>query len=138
MALRTDYQDYVPNAAGKKYVISDAGGGLSTITDATTYDSVGDTFNAGVINATNAQVNKNTLNQRSVTLSASGWSSNKQTVSVTGMTASSNVFVSPSPASFVAYGEAGIYCSAQASGSLTFTCTDKPSAALTVNIVFAG
>jgi len=58
MALREDYQDYVPNAAGKKYVISDVGAGQSTITDATVYDQVGDTFNAGVINATNAQVNK--------------------------------------------------------------------------------
>lgn len=57
MALREDYQDYIPNAAGKKYVISDAGAGQSIISDATVYDQMGDVFNAGVINATNIQVN---------------------------------------------------------------------------------
>ena len=57
MALRENYQDYIPNAAGKRYVISDAGDGQSVITDATVYDQIGDPFSAGVINATNIQVN---------------------------------------------------------------------------------
>ncbi len=138
MALRTDYQDYVPNAAGKKYVIADAGDGLSTITDATTYDSVGDTFNAGVINATNAQVNKNTLNERTATLSQNGWSGNMQTVSVIGVTENSIVFVSAATESLETYSDAGIYCSDQGAGTLTFVCSDVPSADVDVNIVFAG
>ena len=58
MALRENYQDYIPNAAGKRYVISDEGDGQSVITDATVYDQIGDPFSAGVINATNIQVNK--------------------------------------------------------------------------------
>ena len=71
----------------------------------------------------------------SVTLTASGWSSKKQTVSVSGVTASNTVLVTPAPASFVAYGEAVVYCSAQGSGTLTFTCDEVPTVSLTVNVL---
>ena len=70
------------------------------------------------------------------TLSASGWSSaKKQTVSVTEVTASNAVIVTPAPASLYAYGSAGVYCSAQSSGKLTFTADVTPTADLTVNIM---
>jgi hypothetical protein len=68
-------------------------------------------------------------------LSASGWASGEQTVSVSGVTASNVVIVSPDPGSYVAYGEANVRCIAQTSGKLTFACDDVPSANLTVNIV---
>lgn len=71
----------------------------------------------------------------SVTLSASAWSSKKQTVSVSGVTAGNTVLVTPAPASFVAYGEAVVYCSAQGSGNLTFTCDEVPTVSLTVNVL---
>lgn len=70
-----------------------------------------------------------------VTLTAAGWSSNTQTVSVTGMTATGIVFVSPDPTDQSAYTSAGIICSAQAANSLTFTCSTTPSADLSVNVV---
>lgn len=70
-----------------------------------------------------------------VTLTAAGWSSNAQTVSVAGVTADNAVIVCAAPASLTAYGEAGVYCSAQAAEELTFTCTETPSADLTVNIL---
>lgn len=70
-----------------------------------------------------------------VTLSASSWSSNAQTVNVSGVTASNVVVVSPNPSSYVAYGEAAVRCTAQASGKLTFTCTDVPTDALTLNVL---
>ena len=70
-----------------------------------------------------------------VTLTAAGWSSNTQTVDVSNVKADSTVIVSPAPESFKAYGESGIYCSAQAEGKLTFTCEDVPTADLTVNVV---
>lgn len=73
--------------------------------------------------------------QTSASLSTSGWSSYKQTVTVSGVTSSSAVIVSPAPASFETYGDMGIYCSAQGTNSLTFTCETVPSAALTVNIL---
>lgn len=69
-----------------------------------------------------------------VTLSASGWSENTQTVSVAGVAADSIVVVAPAPASRKAYMEADVYCSAQGNGTLTFACEDVPSAALTVNV----
>lgn len=69
----------------------------------------------------------------SVTLSTS-WSNLAQTVSVAGVTANNTVFVAPAPASYSAYCKAGVYCFAQASGSLTFKCTKTPSASLTVNV----
>ena len=71
----------------------------------------------------------------SVTLSASGWSENRQTVSVPGVTVDNTVLVTPAPGSYVAYGEAVVYCSAQGSGTLTFTCGEVPGADLSVNIL---
>ena len=70
-----------------------------------------------------------------ITLTAADWSSNTQTVSVTGMTATGVVFVSPDPTDQSAYTSAGIICSAQAAGTLTFTCSTTPSADLSVNVV---
>lgn len=72
------------------------------------------------------------------TLAANGWSSNTQTVAVTGVTSSSLVIVSPAPSSMSAYQAAGIYCSAQGTNSLTFTCSTVPTAAITVNVLIVG
>ena len=74
---------------------------------------------------------------KTATLSTS-WSSKQQTVSVTGVTTSNTVIVSPAPASYSEYCGCGIYCSAQAADSLTFKCEDVPSAALTVNVLIIG
>lgn len=71
----------------------------------------------------------------SATLSASSWSNLTQTVSVSGVTASNTVIITPAPSSHTSYCASGVYCSAQASGTLTFTCTEKPTSALTVNVL---
>lgn len=70
-----------------------------------------------------------------VTLPTNGWSSNSQTVNVTGVTTESNVIVAPAPASAETYGDCGVICSAKGSGTLTFTCTETPGEALTVNVL---
>lgn len=70
-----------------------------------------------------------------VTLAAASWSSNTQTVSVSGVTASNNVLVAAAPASRTAWNDAEIYCSAQASGKLTFKCGTAPTANVTANVV---
>lgn len=70
-----------------------------------------------------------------ITLTAAGWSNSSQTVNVTGMTADGVVFVNPTPANQSAYTSAGILCTAQAAGSLTFTCDTVPSADITVTVV---
>lgn len=69
------------------------------------------------------------------TLAAAGWSNSSQTVNITGMTADGVVLVSPTPANQSAYTSAGILCTAQAAGSLTFTCDTVPSADITVTVV---
>lgn len=71
-----------------------------------------------------------------VTLSANAWSSNSQTINVSDVTANSLVTVAPVPTAQnrTAYLEAGVYCSTQGSGTLTFVCEDVPSVNLNVNI----
>lgn len=75
---------------------------------------------------------------RTATLTASGWSSNSQTVTVSGVVANSSaqlIYVSPAnKASATAWGEAGVFCSAQGANSLTFVCDSVPSANIVVNI----
>lgn len=71
----------------------------------------------------------------SVTLTASGWSNNSQTISVSGMTATLDVVVSPAPDSYEDWGSAGVFCSAQGAGTLTFSCKETPSSSLTANLL---
>lgn len=78
---------------------------------------------------------KATVSSVSVSLAVADWSSNSQTVSVTGVTASNSVIVSPAPASIDDYVAGGIKCTAQAAGTLTFTCTTTPSTAISVNVL---
>lgn len=70
-----------------------------------------------------------------ITLASANWSSNTQTVNVTGMTATGVVLVSPIPADQADYTSAGITCSAQGSGTLTFTCDTAPSSDIDVTVV---
>lgn len=75
------------------------------------------------------------------TLTVAGWTTDEeseittQTISVPGVTATNTVLVAPAPASLTAYGEAAVYCSAQADGTLTFICEDVPEVELTVNVI---
>ena len=73
--------------------------------------------------------------QAAVTLTTNGWSNKEQTVSVSGVTASNAVIVSPAPTSIKAYSKYGIYCSEQASGTLTFVCDKTPSEGVVVNVL---
>lgn len=78
-----------------------------------------------------------TYTSTTVTLSTT-WTNNTQTISVpssVGITSTSLVIISPAPNSFLNYGDSGIYCSAQGTNSLTFTCQSPPSSSLTVNVV---
>lgn len=70
-----------------------------------------------------------------VTLTSAGWSGGSQTVTVTGMTATGVVLVSPDPTDQSAYTSAGIICTTQAANSLTFTCSTTPTADIDVNVV---
>ena len=75
------------------------------------------------------------LNAVTVTLTVAGWVSNAQTVSASNVKADNIVWVSPAPASFDAYGKAGIRATAQADGTITFTCTKVPTEEINVEVV---
>ena len=75
-----------------------------------------------------------------VTLPASSWDSNLQTVSVLGVTADkskTDVIASPDPAddNYTAYNECGVKLYAQLDGAVQFKCTDTPQRDLTVNLM---
>lgn len=57
MALKTDYKNYIPDANGRVYSITQNAQGKSVITDETNYTQVGDNYGANDINATNQEVN---------------------------------------------------------------------------------
>lgn len=74
----------------------------------------------------------------SFTLTTSGWSSNTQTVTVPGVSASETAqLITPVPKNTAqsAYYEAGIMCTGQAKNSLTFTCQTVPTRNLIVYVV---
>lgn len=73
---------------------------------------------------------------RSFTLSlpAAGWAEGVQSVNAAEVTAENTVIVSPAPESHALWCENGIYCSAQAAGSLTFVCETLPDGELSVNV----
>lgn len=72
-----------------------------------------------------------------VTLSATKWSNNSQTVNVSGILADESkqqIIPIPKNTSMAAYREAGILCTKQAANSLTFTCSSVPSVNITIFI----
>lgn len=78
------------------------------------------------------------ISTTSVTIATSDWSSGTCTKSVSGVTSSNHIIVSPAPASYLAYGEAQIRATAQGNGTVTFACESTPSASVTVNIMIVG
>lgn len=72
-----------------------------------------------------------------VTLTAAGWSGNAQTVSNSNFAVSGYAYtVCPAGDSFAGYAEAVIYADdVTAAGKMTFHCSEKPTANLTVNIL---
>ena len=70
-------------------------------------------------------------------LFASAWVNNTQTINVEGILADEEqqqIIIAPKSNSTVAYNNAGVYCSGQASNSLTFTADVTPSVNLDLNI----
>ena len=74
------------------------------------------------------------------TLTASGWDANAktQTVSVAGVTASALCIITAAPDSYMAYAEAGVRCTAQGAGTLTFACETVPAADVAANVLILG
>ena len=74
------------------------------------------------------------------TLTAAGWDADAktQTVSVAGVTATANCIITAAPDSYMAYAEAGVRCTAQGAGTLTFACETVPTADVAANVLILG
>lgn len=93
--------------------------------------------------AETAYVNSLAAHQATVTLTAAGWASKAQTVSVAGILKDQTkqvVDVAPADtASRDAWAKAGIWCTdPTADGKLTFTCDTVPTAAVNVRVRWQG
>ena len=95
--------------------------------------------------ADNAADNAAKMQELTVSLPTNGWTKQtdntyRQTVTVTGLAASgASYIVSPSPASFGAYGENGVYMlDVSTANQATFAAKTLPTAAMTVNILKIG
>lgn len=124
-----------------------SGGGVLSVNGKTPNDSGTVTLVAGDINTSSGDSVETALNNKagkstgvSVTLSTSGWDSDAktQTVSVAGVTATANCIITAAPASYMAYAEAGVRCTAQGAGTLTFACETVPTADVAANVLILG
>lgn len=70
-----------------------------------------------------------------LTLPRADWSSNQQSVTIVGMSATKTVIVDSAD---VNYKSASVRCTGQALDTLTFTCNTLPSADVTVNVTYSG
>ena len=87
---------------------------------------------------TNTYLERRLPKRVTITLPSTGWSGNKQSITVTGVLADETAqMITPVPAlaSQTAYIEAGIRCTGQAANTLTFTAESVPSANLTVHVI---
>lgn len=127
---------YKSNALGNHCIQLNASGNSATNPDDNTFKVANANGNYEIMSADGTvPTARLTKVNTTATLAVADWSSNTQTVNVTGVTASGVVFVSPTPANQSAYTSAGILCTAQAAGALTFTCDTVPSADITVTVV---
>ena len=70
-----------------------------------------------------------------VSLPKSGWSNKKQTVTANGVTSTNTIIVGANPSCQKTYSESGVFCSAQQSNELTFSCELVPSSDIQANII---
>ena len=145
MSLRTDYVNAELNTevnANTKYEMTENQDGSVSFTDVSVYSVTGDTFGAGDLNATNAEVNRvaNEVSkletQNTLSLAPGSWSSSApytQTVNLARITSNDKPIISMgtpstiSSANYKAMKKAYGYIDRVVSnnGSLTFYCYNK-------------
>ena len=101
MALKTNYQNYIPSTDLRQYQLIENENGTVSLKDVTVYEQEGDLFSAGDLNQTNTAVNGCTQKTKSITLSAAGWVQSgevyRQSVTLTGVTPNTKVDFSSDP-----------------------------------------
>ena len=79
----------------------------------------------------------NAVVSNAITIAVADWNGGTTcTKTVSGLTATSVVWVAPDNASQSDYLTAGVYASAQTTDTITFTCTTTPTSSLTVNVIY--
>lgn len=123
-------------ASGDKLVIRDTSDANRMRSTSITFGSSTTTFLA---NNGTWQSPGGAMNSATLTLTSSLWSNNLIDISVTDMTSSATVWVSPSPtiSNVDAYMASRVFCSAQGSGTLTFSCVNTPTTNINVDVVWA-
>ena len=86
-------------------------------------------------NVTIAAVKKVDMVEAKVTLVSSQWTDNTQVITLTGVTSSNTIIVSPTPSSIESYSEFSIQCTTQGENSLTFICDETPDVNIEVNVL---
>lgn len=104
-----------------------------------TWDGKQNKLTPGTDYATPEQVNALKVKAHKVSLTVAGWNSStkQQTVAVADVVADETaqlILPMPAAASMTAYNNAGIQCTAQAAGKLTFTADTVPTAAIDVYV----
>lgn len=117
------------NLVAQSFGVSALSQGNGTLTfSCVTIPNIDIEYNVGILSGGN---------QTSFVLSSSNWSGSTapytQTVSVSGVTETNGVLVSPSPSSSNAAGSSSVSCISQSSGSLSFQALTIPSENLTYN-----
>lgn len=101
------------------------------------YTGTEDAFNAAL-----AAVEQKAAKSRAVTvtLRAANWNTAAKSVTAqcSGVTASSNIVVTPSAGSYEAYCQAGVRCTSATTNTLAFKCSTVPTANLTANVLILG
>jgi len=70
-----------------------------------------------------------------ITLLSNGWNNNKQTLTVSGVTATNSLLVTPAPASIQVWQESGVRCISQSANTLIFECIMIPETEINVNVL---
>lgn len=129
-AVNKAYADEIKTAAGKAQTSAD-----NAKTAADNAKTAADNAKAAADNA-KALANAKTSNKKTtVTLSSGKWVDNMQTVSVDGVNPERVNIVGPVSADLEKYAEAGVRCTEEEEGKLTFSCRVVPEADLKVNVV---
>jgi hypothetical protein len=73
----------------------------------------------------------------SISIATTAWDSTAKTatISVSGVTETNHVIISPTPDSYDAYGAASIRCTAKVKNSLTFLCKTIPTQTINIDVL---
>lgn len=87
-------------------------------------------------NSTKVQTN---ITETSVTIATSSWNSStlQASATVSGVTSSSKIWISPADSSYDVYAAAGVRGKSQTTNSVTFICSSVPTASVTINVAVA-